>query len=299
MTLFPPELVLEVQPVAADRERVADAPAAQAVGRTGPGRLPRIALHAGCVVPSVFVVAKAGGDRAAQVMVPVAGTPRSSAARRCRLAPKQMRPAFTAHLSDRPTHADAALGILAEPPAACSMPRSFCAQRRPAMRWRRWRRRLGNRWRLRRLDRLVADRPAQGHLLLMSASSAASSAASFLPSASLLSTRPSGWAWDQVAPPAPEAPASRAWRGWSMAPGAQARRTTDDQQGQDQQQAHQRAAIQRGQPSRERGVIARSGLVASVELTPSVRQGGSDQSAAAAFFGPSAAEKMTRSSVRQ
>ena len=58
--LFPPELVVEVQPVTANRQRVADAPAGQAVGRTGPARLPRIALYRGLRRAERVVVAKAG-----------------------------------------------------------------------------------------------------------------------------------------------------------------------------------------------------------------------------------------------
>ena len=135
---------------------------------------------------------------------------------------------------------------------------------------------------------------------LMSASSAASSAASFLPSASLLSSEAfrmgvgSGGASG-----AGGAGVSSMERLVDGSTGAQARRNHETiNRARISSRPISSAASQRGQPSRERGFIARRRF-ASAELTPSSREGGSDQSAASAFFGPSAAGKMTRSSVRQ
>src|SRR5829696_7241668 len=167
--LLAPELIFEVQPVAADRERIADAPAGQAVGWTGPARLPRIALHGGLRRAERAVVAEAGCDRRG------AGDRAGGRAHRGRapLAAAVGAEADAARLHRAPfgsaAHADAALGVLAEPPAALQHAEVLLG---PAVgrqwRWRcrRWRR-LGDRRRLWRLDRLGwLDRLAQGHLVL-------------------------------------------------------------------------------------------------------------------------------------
>src|SRR5918993_1408145 len=154
--LFPPELVVEIQPVAADRERVADAPAGQAVGRTRPARLPRIALHRGLRRAKRVVVTEPGRNGC--------GADDGAGGRahcgRAPLAAAVGAEADAAGLHGAPfgaaAHADAALGVLAEPPAALQHAEVLL---RPTVgrqwRWRcgRWRR-LGDRGRLWRLDRL-------------------------------------------------------------------------------------------------------------------------------------------------
>src|SRR5262249_12989238 len=60
---LPAEFVLEVQPVAADRERVVDAPAVHAVGRPVPADARGLASHRGLRGAQRIVVAEAGAYR--------------------------------------------------------------------------------------------------------------------------------------------------------------------------------------------------------------------------------------------
>src|SRR5262245_666047 len=62
-SLFAAEFVLEVEPVAADRKRVVDAPAVHAVGRPVPADARGLASHRGLRGAQRIVVAEAGAHR--------------------------------------------------------------------------------------------------------------------------------------------------------------------------------------------------------------------------------------------
>src|SRR5262249_7924111 len=71
---LPAEFVLEVEPVAADRERVVDAPAVHAVGRPVPADAGRLASHGGLRGAQRIVVAEAAAHRGGAAARARAGT---------------------------------------------------------------------------------------------------------------------------------------------------------------------------------------------------------------------------------
>src|SRR4051812_17659145 len=60
--LLPAEFILEVQPIAADRQRIIHATAGQTVRRAGPARRSGVAAHGRLSRAERVVVAESGGD---------------------------------------------------------------------------------------------------------------------------------------------------------------------------------------------------------------------------------------------
>ncbi len=135
----------------------------------GPGQFVPVRLQftAGCVVPSELSLPNLAVMGAVQVTVPVRGHTAVLCRSPLPLPPKQIRPALTVRgISDRPPPPHVALRIAAEPPAALQHAEVLLCPAVGRQRRRGRRRRLGDRrrrWRRWRLGRL--DRPAQRHLV--------------------------------------------------------------------------------------------------------------------------------------
>src|SRR5215468_6495904 len=116
--LFPAELVLEVQAIAADRHGVADAPAGQAVGRAAPVRGRRLTAYRRLGRAERAVVAEARRDRrrAADRARTGAICCRLPLARAVGAEADAPRPDGTAF--GPPIETDGALRVVAKPPAS-------------------------------------------------------------------------------------------------------------------------------------------------------------------------------------